>query len=189
MVELLILTLARCPSTASNTNKAILLLVVIATVRLSPNVIRSVMSTSAGVYGEGGIKKSALLVALPPVVSILIRPDVVAVGTFVSMVVAVAVPLAATVALNFRRLRLAVVSKFVPLIATGVPGVPIVGVKPVIVGAAESLTTNELAVTAEPVGVVTVIGPVVAVAGTLVTIFEKVAEVIEAATPLNETVF
>jgi hypothetical protein len=64
-----------------------------------------------------------------------------------------------------------------------------VGVKPVMVGAAESPTTKELVLTADPVGVVTLIGPVEAVAGTLVTICEKVDEVTEAPTPLNETVF
>ena len=130
-----------------------------------------------------------MLVPVPAVVATEMRPEEVARGTVVSMVVAVAVPLAAIVVLSFRRLRLATGSKFVPVIVTAVPATPMVGVKLVTVGAADVLTTNEVALTAEPVGVVMLIGPVVAVAGTVATICENVEEVTEAATPLNETLF
>ncbi len=53
--------------------------------------------------------------------------------------------------------------KFVPLIVTTVPAVPLDGVKPVIAGAI--VKTPELV--AVPFGVVTLIGPVVAPLGTV----------------------
>ena len=77
----------------------------------------------------------------------------------------------------------------VPVIETLVPTAPIVGLNPVTVGASEAPTTNEVLVVAVPEGVVTLIGPVVAPGGTLVTICVAVAEVTIAATPLNETAF
>jgi hypothetical protein len=52
-----------------------------------------------------------------------------------------------------------------PLMVTFVPGVPLVGVNPVITGAAT--TVNGVALVAEPLGVVTLTGPVVAPAGTV----------------------
>jgi hypothetical protein len=55
--------------------------------------------------------------------------------------------------------------KFVPLIATLVPTGPLVGEKPVIVGALT--TVNALALVAVPPDVVTRSGPVVAPAGTV----------------------
>jgi hypothetical protein len=56
--------------------------------------------------------------------------------------------------------------KFVPVIVTPVPAGPIVGVKPVIVGALPP-TVKLLALVAVPPGVVTLSGPVVAPAGTV----------------------
>jgi hypothetical protein len=56
--------------------------------------------------------------------------------------------------------------KFVPLIVTLVPAGPLVGVKPVMVGAL-ALTVKVLALVAVPPGVVALIGPVVAPAGTV----------------------
>ena len=50
--------------------------------------------------------------------------------------------------------------KFVPLIVTLVPAVPLVGAKPVIVGALAP-TVKLLALVPVPLGVVTLIGPVV----------------------------
>ena len=55
--------------------------------------------------------------------------------------------------------------KFVPLIVTLVPTGPLVGAKLVIVGA--GMTVKLLALLAVPPGVVTLIGPVVAPAGTV----------------------
>ena len=60
----------------------------------------------------------------------------------------------------------AVPVKFVPLIVTMVPAGPLVGVKPVIVGALAP-TVKLLALVAVPPGVVTLSGPVVAPAGTV----------------------
>ena len=82
----------------------------------------------------------------------------------------------------------AVAEKFVPLIVTAVPGMPIVGLKLEIVGAPlEVVTVNEPLLVAEPAGEVTLIGPVVAPDGTVVTICVEVAEVTVAVMPLNVT--
>ena len=54
--------------------------------------------------------------------------------------------------------------KFVPLIVTLVPAGPVAGVKVVIVGGL-AVTVKLLALVAVPAGVVTLIGPVVAVGG------------------------
>jgi hypothetical protein len=62
-------------------------------------------------------------------------------------------------------------------------------VKLEIVGAELPLTVKDVVLVAVPLGVVMVIGPVVAPEGTLVTIRVKVAEVTVAAIPLNATVF
>ena len=56
--------------------------------------------------------------------------------------------------------------KFVPLIVTLVPAGPLVGVKPVIVGALAAIV-KLLGLVAVPSGVVTLTGPVVAPAGTV----------------------
>jgi len=50
-------------------------------------------------------------------------------------------------------------------------------------------TVNEVLLVADPAGVVTVIGPVVAPAGTLVTIWLGLDEITVAAVPLKATVF
>ena len=55
--------------------------------------------------------------------------------------------------------------KLVPLMVTLVPTGPLAGVKPVIVGGL--ITVKLLALAAVPPGVVTLIGPVVAPAGTV----------------------
>ena len=77
----------------------------------------------------------------------------------------------------------------VPVILTLVPAVPTVGVKLVTVGAPGVPTMNDVLLVAVPEGVVTLIGPVVAPTGTVVTISLAVAEVTFAATPLKVTVF
>ena len=116
-------------------------------------------------------------------------PDVALVGTVAPRLVAVAVLICAKVALKATRLLAATGSKLVPLIVTVVPAVPIFGVKPLMVGAAEPLTVKGVLLVARPKGVLTVIGPVVAPDGTLVTICVDVAEVTVAVVPLNLTVF
>src|SRR5574337_1960487 len=72
---------------------------------------------------------------------------------------------------------------------TAVPDTPMAGVKPVIVGALHPPTVKGVVLVADPAGAVTLIGPVVAPAGTVVTICVAVAETTEAATPLKVTVF
>ena len=91
--------------------------------------------------------------------------------------------------LNRRRLWLGVNSKFVPVIETAVPGVPIVGVKLVIVGAPlVAVTVNGALLEADPDGVVTPIEPVLAPAGTVTTSCVGLAEVTVATVPLRVTV-
>jgi hypothetical protein len=98
-------------------------------------------------------------------------PELVNPGTAVLRVVALADPTGAYVELNLRMLLAGTVSKLVPVTVTGVPALPMFGVNPVIVGApVEELTVNATLLVAEPFGVVTPIGPVVAPAGTVVTI-------------------
>ena len=64
-----------------------------------------------------------------------------------------------------------------------------VGVNPVTVGTDELVTVNEALLEAVPAGAVTLIGPVVAPDGTVVSILVEVDEVTVAVMPLNLTVF
>jgi hypothetical protein len=82
-----------------------------------------------------------------------------------------------------------VATKLAPEIVTGVPGVAIAGLNPLIVGAMVELTVKAVALVAEPFGEVTLIGPVVAPPGTIATMDVVVAEVTVAVKPLNRTVF
>ena len=131
-----------------------------------------------------------MLTAVPDGVVTEIRPKPIAKGTLVEMVVLVVALTVARAMLNFTLLLAGVVSKFVPVIVTGVPGVPLVGLKPVIVGGPpEAVTVKAALLVADPAGAVTAIGPVVAPDGTLATISVGVDELTVAATPLNVTVF
>src|SRR5258706_301001 len=76
--------------------------------------------------------------------------------------------------------------KFVPLIVTLVPAGPLVGVKLVIAGGLAD-PVNTLALVAVPPGVVTLIDPVVAPAGTVACIVVAEFTVNVALTPLNFT--
>src|SRR5437762_3709878 len=77
-----------------------------------------------------------------------------------------------------------------PLIVTGVPAVPTVGENPEMIGPPLfAVTTNGVLLVADPDGVVTLIGPVVAPVGTVVTICVAVALCTTAAVPLNATLF
>jgi len=74
--------------------------------------------------------------------------------------------------------------KFVPVIVTPVPNPPKVGAKEVMAG----VTVKRVVVTIGPLpDVVTVMGPVVAPAGTVVVIVPEGSTVKVATTPLNET--
>jgi hypothetical protein len=161
------------------------------TVWLAPSMLmRPVCCTSPAVYGDGGMKKSSLLMALPWAVITEIRPDPVPLGTVVAIEVAVAEFTVVRAILNRVSFPPRLVLKLVPVTVTAVPGVPIAGVNPVIVGApVEEVTVKTELLAAEPLGEVTAMNPVVAPAGTVVTIFVVVEEVTEAVTPLNATVF
>ena len=91
--------------------------------------------------------------------------------------------------LNFDLLFAGAGSKLVPVIVTAVLGMPIVGVKSVIVGDPDPPTMNAVLLVALPAGDVTLIGPVVAPEGTEVTMRVAVADVTFVVTPLNVTVF
>ena len=71
---------------------------------------------------------------------------------------------------------------------TGVPELPIDGVNEVTVGALGGPMENGWALVTEPAGELTVIAPLVAPAGTEVTISVVDAEVTAAGVPLKETV-
>jgi hypothetical protein len=71
---------------------------------------------------------------------------------------------------------------------TAVPGLPIWGLNEVMVGVWETPTVKDPVLVAEPDGVVTVIGPVLAPDGTAVTSSVTDADVTVAGTPLNLTV-
>ena len=107
--------------------------------------------------------KLLALVAVPAGVVTLIVPVVAPAGTVAVILVA---------ELTRERGRGAVeldggrAVKFAPLMTTLVPTAPLVGVNPVIRGA----TVKLVALVAVPPGVVTVIGPVVAFAGTVAVI-------------------
>jgi hypothetical protein len=136
------------------------------------------------------MKRSPLLRAVPRGVVTRTRPDAVLAGTVVDSEVLV-VPDSAYVAvkLTFTRSFANVVSKFVPVIDSDAPATAIVGVKLLIVGASLALTTNDVALVADPEGGVTTITPVVAPLGTAIESFVVVAVNTVADTPLNVTVF
>jgi hypothetical protein len=156
---------------------------------VSPIAILPVASTSAAVYGDGGTKKSPVLVARPLGVLTVMWPEVADAGTTAPIVGAAAeltvpkCPLKNTLSLP------AAGSKFVPVIVTAVADVPIVGVKPLMDGAVPGPTVNGVALTALPAGDVTPIGPVVAPAGTTATSWFGVADTTVADTPLKVTAF
>jgi hypothetical protein len=134
------------------------------------------------IVGSAATVKFAALVAVPAAVVTLIGPVVAVTGTVVAMVVDVLVPMTAATPLNLTEVAPA---RFVPVIVTGVPASPEVGVNEVIVGrSAGSVNVPPVPV---PAAVVTVTGPVVARSGTAVVICTDVFVRMEAATPLNLT--
>lgn len=132
--------------------------------------------------------KFPLLVAIPPGVTIVIGPLVAPLGT----VAVICVP-ELTEKLAFKPLKNTVDApvKSVPVITTLVPTGPEVGVKLVMVGAGGVVIVKSVLLVATPPGVMTVIGPVVAPAGTLNTLIcesvttEKLNWL--TGTPLNRT--
>jgi len=96
----------------------------------------------------------------------------------------------AKLTLNFTVLLAETASNFVPAMVTAVPTFAIVGLKLLIVGAPLSdVTVKGALLVAVPVGVVTLIVPVVAPAGTVVTNWVVLANVTVAAVPLKLSIF
>jgi hypothetical protein len=124
--------------------------------------------------------KLAALVAVPSSVVTVIRPVVAPAGTLV-----VTVPELLTVKVAAAPLNETAVApvKFVPVIVTPAPPAPLAGAKEVMAG----VTVKRVVVVKGPPSVVTVMGPVVAPAGTVVVIVPGGPSVNVAATPLNET--
>lgn len=130
--------------------------------------------------GTDEMVKLAALVAVPSSVVTVMGPVAEPAGTVV-----VTVPELLTVnvaALPPNETAVAPV-KFVPVIVTPVPTAPITGAKEMMAG----VTVKRVVVFKGPLPVVTVMGPVVAPAGTVVVIVPEGSTVKVAATPLNET--
>src|SRR5438876_12377520 len=117
--------------------------------------------------------------ALPLAVETEIRPDATGDITVAAIEIIVAEVTASEVRLIFTLSFALLVSKFVPVIVSPLPGTPVVGVKLVIVGAPfpPLVTVKTLVLVAVPEGAITVMVPVVAPDGTVVMICVAVAEV------------
>ena len=120
------------------------------------------------IVGGATIVKELALVAVPLGVVTMIGPVVAFAGT---VAVICDADLTLNDALTPLKVTLVAPEKFVPLMVTDVPVLPLVGVKLEIVGAGPAVTVNEDALVAVPPAVVTVIGPVVTPAGTVAVIW------------------
>src|SRR5438067_13283958 len=126
--------------------------------------------------------KLLLLVAVPSGVVTLSGPVVAPAGTVAEICVD---GLTVEEALGPLNLTDVAPVKFVPVIVTLVPTGPLVGAKLVMVGG--FVTVNEPVLVAVPPGVVTLSGPVVAPAGTVVWMAVSEVTVKLALVPLNAT--
>src|SRR5262245_1936038 len=124
--------------------------------------------------------KLAALLPVPAGVVTLILPELAPVGTVAVIRVADLTVNTAGAPLN---LTAVAPVKFIPFTTTLAPAAPVVGENPVIRGP----TAKLVALAAVPPGVATVIGPVVAFAGTVAVICVLVLTVKGAARPLNLT--
>jgi hypothetical protein len=122
------------------------------------------------------------LTAVPAGVVTEMLPVLAPLGTVAEMLVA---DVTVKVALLLPNFTAVAPVKFVPVIVTTVPTRPLWGAKPVIVGGATIV--KELALVAVPPGVVTMIGPVVAFAGTVAVIWDADFTLNEALTPSKVT--
>jgi hypothetical protein len=125
-------------------------------------------------------EKRLALVVVPAGVVTVIGPDAAPAGTVAVILIGELTVNTAEVPLNFTAVAPV---RFAPLMATLVPGAPLAGVKLVIRGA----TVKLVALVAVPPGVVTLIGPVVAFAGTAAVICVLLLTMNVAASPLNLT--
>jgi len=163
----------------------------VAPVKFAPAIrilvpMRPVAGENALIVGTGIVTVNAVaLVALPPGVTILIFPVVAPGGTIAFS--DVAVMLLTDVEETPLNLTLVVPMRLEPAIVMDVPTGALAGVNDVIAGAA-GVMTKALLLDDMPVGVVTLIGPVVAPAGTVALSDVGLTVVIEFdATPLNLT--
>jgi hypothetical protein len=124
------------------------------------------------------------LVAVPPGVVTLMGPVVAPSGTVATISVGVFDVIVAVIPLNVTEVAPA---RFVPVMVTEVPAAPELGLNDVMVGVETAPTVKSVALSAVPFAVVTLMGPVVAPAGTVVTICVGVFDVIDAVVPLNLT--
>ncbi len=163
-------------------------LTAVAPVKLDPKIIT--LAPGAPLVGAKPLiiavestLKLALLVAVPPGVITLIGPLPALAGTVVVICVDELTVKNASTPLN---LTLETPLKFVPNIITDVPTMPLVGLKPLMAGVA--IIVNDVALVITPPGEVTLIGPLVAPAGTvaLICVSETILKV-EAIAPLKLT--
>ena len=151
-----------------------------------PSVARRVVTRRRHAPGVGGAscphmtEKPLALVAVPAGVVTVIGPDAAPAGTVAVILIGELTVNTAEVPLNFTAVAPV---RFAPLMATLVPGAPLAGVKLVIRGA----TVKLVALVAVPPGVVTLIGPVRGVAGTVAVICVPLLTMNVAASPLNLT--
>jgi hypothetical protein len=130
------------------------------------------------------------VVAKPRAVPTLRCPEAELNGTLVAMLVDVADVETAKAAFSFTRSLVGFASKFVPLIVIPVPTTPMLGVKLVMVGAPfVTVTVKGVALVADPVGAVTLMGPLVAPFGTVARICVAADEVIDPGIPLKSIAF
>ena len=140
------------------------------------------------IVGDGMTVKLVMLVAVCPFTATVIVPVAAPVGTEVTMLVVVGVPvIVAVVPLNFTTLFAGVVSKFVPVIVTVAPNPPLVGLKLVIVG--DGITVKLVVLVAVWPLTVKVMVPVEAPAGTEVVIEVADTTAAFAVVPLNFKMF
>jgi hypothetical protein len=157
------------------------------TMRLSLEMVMS--APTAPAVGEkpkmvGGRRttKLAPLVAVPAGLVTVMGPVVAPAGTVA--VICVLLLSVKTAVMPLKRTSVVPV-KFVPVMVTDAPTGPDVGEKLAIVGG--RMTTKLALLVAVPAGLVTVMGPVVAPAGTVAVIWVGLLTVNEALTPLKRT--
>jgi len=147
-------------------------LTLVAPEKLAPVIVTDVptvplLGENESMTGGGAVTvKSAPLVAVPPGVVTVILPVVAPAGT--DVLISVLDTTVKVAAVPLKRTLLASL-KFLPEITTGVPTGPRVGVKEMIAGAG-GVTVKSESLDTVPPDVETLIGPVVAPAGTVVLI-------------------
>src|SRR5437879_6453946 len=135
MLELDNPTFTRWPAVPSKTMTPIVFTVLIVIGILGPLIVTRPVALTGSARRVNGTKKSWVLMAVPLGVVTVMWPDPVCVGTAVTIVLVFADVTAARRVLKNTRLLGELGSKFVPVMVTGVPATPMVGVKLVIVGA------------------------------------------------------